>query len=249
MLRIWIATLASVLLVSLLSLLGLVFIALSEVQLKKIVFLLVSVAVGALFGDTFIHLLPETFAHGDGGQSASLWVLAGILLFFVLEKFLRWHHHHTVEDEHHVHPMGYMNLVADAVHNGIDGLLIGASFLNSMQLGIATTVAVVLHEIPSEICHFGVLVHAGFTKRRALWLNLLSATVAIAGAVAALLLGRHSHGFVEMMKPLTAGGFIYVAGTDLLPELSHDVEPSKSLLQVLCMATGVGLMWALTLVE
>jgi zinc and cadmium transporter len=176
-------------------------------------------------------------------------VLAGILMFFMLEKFLRWHHHHTVEDEHHIHPMGYMNLVADGVHNGIDGLLIGASFLTSMQLGVATTIAVVLHEIPSEICRFGVLVHSGFSRSRALWLNLLSGMVAIVGAVVALLLGTHSHGFVDTMQPLTAGGFIYVAGTDLLPELSHDVEPRKSVLQVLCMSAGVAIMYALTFLE
>jgi zinc and cadmium transporter len=142
-----------------------------------------------------------------------------------------------------------MNLVADAVHNGIDGLLIGASFLTSMQLGIATTIAVVLHEIPSEICRFGVLIHAGFTKKRALWLNLLSGAVAIVGAIVALSLGTHSHGFVDTMQPITAGGFIYVAGTDLLPELSHDVEPKKSVLQVLCMSAGVAIMYALTFLE
>ncbi len=249
MLTVWIATLVSVVGVSLISLVGIVFLAVNENKLKQIVFLLVSTAVGALFGDTFIHLLPETFAHGEDSRAGSLLVLAGILMFFVLEKFLRWHHHHTVEDEHTIHPMGYMNLVADAVHNGIDGLLIGASFLTSMQLGIATTVAVVLHEIPSEICRFGVLVHAGFSKTRALWLNLLSATVAILGAVAALLLGGESHGFVSTMQPLTAGGFIYVAGTDLLPELSHDVEPKKSVLQVLCMSVGVAIMYALTFLE
>ena len=245
----WFLALASVTLVSLISLVGVVFIAVSEVRLKAIVFLLVSTAVGALFGDTFIHLLPEAFANDANARRASLLVLLGILLFFMLEKFLRWHHHHTVEDEHHIHPMGYMNLVADAVHNGIDGILIGASFLTSKELGVATTVAVVLHEIPSEICRFGVLVHAGFSKSRALWLNLLSGMVAIGGAVVALLVGARSHGFVEMMQPLTAGGFIYVAGTDLLPELSHDVEPRKSALQILCMSVGVGLMYVLTLVE
>lgn len=245
----WVEALASVTLVSLVSLVGVVFIAISEVRLKQIVFLLVSVAVGALFGDTFIHIIPEAFAKSEDAGRASLCVLGGILGFFVLEKFLRWHHHHTVEDEHHIHPMGYMNLVADGVHNAIDGLLIGAAFLKSTNLGIATTVAVVLHEIPHEICHFGVLVHAGFTRRRALWLNLLSASLAIAGAVIALLAGSHSESFTRIMLPLTAGGFIYIAGTDLLPELTHDIAPQKSVLQVACMSVGVALMYSLKLLE
>jgi len=240
--------LASVILVSLVSLVGILTISVSEARLRSALFILVSLAAGAMFGDAFIHLLPESFQKSGDTLMPSLSVLAGILGFFVLEKFLLWRHQHTLESDNRIHPLGYMNLIADGVHNLIDGMMIGASYLISLPLGIATTVAVVFHEIPQEIGDFAILLHAGFTKRRALFFNFLSATLAIFGTAVASLVGSSVGSFSAVMLPFTAGGFIYIAGSDLLPELQKELEPAKSTLQLVAMAGGIGLMLVLRMV-
>ena len=140
-----------------------------------------------------------------------------------------------------------MNLVADGLHNLIDGLLIGSSYLVSLPVGLATTIAVLLHEIPQEIGDFGVLLHAGFPAGLALWLNFLSGTLAILGAVAALTIGGMVTTMPTVILPLTAGGFIYIAGSDLVPELHREREPVKSLVQLVAIGVGVGLMLLLKL--
>jgi zinc and cadmium transporter len=180
---------ASVILVSLVSLVGVVTISVSEERLRSALFVLVSLAAGAMFGDTFIHLLPESFQKPGETLLPSISVLCGILAFFVLEKFLLWRHQHTLESNKSIHPLGYLNLIADGVHNLIDGMMIGASYLVSVPIGIATTLAVVFHEIPQEIGDFGILLQAGFTKRRALFFNFLSATLALLGTALALIVG------------------------------------------------------------
>ena len=245
----WSYSIVSVVLVSLVSLIGIITIPISESKLKKTVFLMVSLATGALFGDAIIHLLPEAFERSTNRVEISLYTLAGIFLFFVLEKFLGWRHDHVLEHGNPSHLVGQMNLVADGLHNLIDGMLIGASYLVSLRVGIATTTAVVLHEIPHEIGNFGVLLHAGFGKRRALFFNFLSASLAIVGTIVALVIGEGGKNFSLLMLPLTAGGFIYIAGSDLVPELHKDREPLKSLLQFITMSMGVGLMSLLLLME
>ena len=246
---IWLYALASVILVSLLSVIGVVFISISEAKLKQIVFVLVSLAVGSLFGDVFIHLLPQAFEKLEARLEASLYLLAGIFIFFVLEKFIRWRHQHDLESQNAIHPVGYMNLLADGIHNFIDGMIIGAAYLTSLRVGIATTIAVAMHELPQEISDFGVLLHAGFSKKKALIFNFLSALLAILGTVLILLAGTTLHYFVASMIPLAAGGFVYIAGSDLVPELNKELEPAKSLVQLLAIAAGVGLMLLLTLLE
>jgi zinc and cadmium transporter len=233
---------ASVILVSLISLIGIVTISISEERLRSVLFVLVSLAAGAMFGDTFIHLLPESFQKGAETFVPSMSVLCGILAFFILEKFLLWRHQHTLESSNRIQPLGYLNLIADGVHNLIDGMMIGASYLVSLPIGIATTLAVVFHEIPQEIGDFGILLNAGFTKRRALFFNFLSATLALLGTALALVIGSTLESFSAVMLPFTAGGFIYIAGSDLLPELQKELAPTKSLLQFVAIAAGIGLM-------
>jgi len=239
---------ASVTVVSLVSLVGIITISVNEQRLRSVLFVLVSLAVGAMFGDAFIHLLPESFQKSADTLMPSMSVLAGILGFFILEKFLRWRHQHTLESNNRIHPLGYLNLIADGVHNLIDGMMIGASYLISLPLGIATTLAVVFHEIPQEIGDFGILLHAGFPKKRALFFNFMSATLAMLGTTIALLVGSSLESFSSVMLPFTAGGFIYIAGSDLLPELQKELEPAKSTVQLLAMAGGIGLMLILRLV-
>lgn len=234
---------------SLLSLVGLAFISVGEEKLKRIIFVMVSLAVGGLFGDAFIHLLPESFERIGSKLQASLFVLAGIFVFFVLEKFLLWRHQHVLESDHPIHPVGYINLLADGAHNFIDGVIIGASYDVSLHVGIATTLAVIFHEIPHELGNFFVLLYAGFTKRKALFFNFVSALFAILGTVMSLLVGSRVAEFASVMLPLAAGGFIYIAGSDLVPELNKESTLAKSLVQMLAIAVGVGLMLVLVMLE
>ncbi len=234
---------------SLLSLVGLAFISVGEEKLKRIIFVMVSLAVGGLFGDAFIHLLPESFERIGNKLQASLFVLAGIFVFFVLEKFLLWRHQHVLESDHPIHPVGYMNLLADGAHNFIDGVIIGASYDVSLHVGIATTLAVVFHEIPHELGNFFVLLYAGFTKRKALFFNFVSALFAILGTFMSLSVGSRVAEFSSVMLPLAAGGFIYIAGSDLVPELNKESTLGKSLVQMLAIGVGVGLMFVLVMLE
>lgn len=242
----WFLAIASVTFVSLLSLIGIAFISVNEQRLRQIIFVMVSLAVGALFGDAFIHLLPESFERSQSSVNTSLYVLAGMLGFFVLEKFLLWKHQHVVDSGDHIHPVGYMNLAADGIHNLIDGMIIGAAYLVSMPIGLATTIAVVCHEIPHELGNFFVLLHAGFQARRALFFNFLSAIFAIVGTLISLLIGSHVESFSVVLVPFAAGGFIYIAGSDLVPELHKEANPIKSAVQLVAMGAGVGIMLLLT---
>jgi zinc and cadmium transporter len=160
-----------------------------------------------------------------------------------------WRHEHVLESDHPIHPVGYMNLLADGLHNFIDGAIIGASYLVSVHIGIATTLAVVFHEIPHELGNFFILLYAGFTKTKALFFNFLSALFAILGTISALLIGARVEQFAALMLPLAAGGFIYIAGSDLVPELNKEVQLSKSIVQMIAIAAGIGLMLLLTLLE
>jgi zinc and cadmium transporter len=245
----WLYPIASVLLVSVVSLLGVLTLSIDHRKLDRAVFLLVSLAVGGLFGDAFLHLLPEAYERSRDAMTTSLAALAGVFGFFVLEMLLRWRHQHLPSAAPYVRPIGSMNLVADGIHNLIDGMLIGASYLVSVPVGVATTTAVILHEIPQEIGDFGVLLHAGYSRTRALQFNFLSACLAILGAVVSLLAGTWASSFAAWMLPFTAGSFIYVAGSDLLPELHQERELSRSVVQLVAMAAGVGLMLLLKISE
>ncbi len=242
--------LISVSAVSLVSLVGVFTLSLKESVLRKYLFLLVSLATGALIGDAFLHLIPESFEGAASAPFVSLAVIGGILLFFVLEKFLHWHHHEAGDETcPDIHPSGRMILVSDGVHNFLDGLIIGASYLAGVEVGIATTLAVILHEIPQEIGDFGVLLHAGYSKGRALFLNFLSALTALAGVALALTIGSATDTLASSLLPFAAGGFIYIAMTDLIPEMHKTKHAPHSFLQFLTVLAGIGAMFLLLFVE
>ncbi|MBP6860302.1 MAG: ZIP family metal transporter [Candidatus Pacebacteria bacterium] len=241
--------LASVLLISLVSFAGAAALLLKRDLLNKSVFILVALAVGALLGDVFVHIIPETYEGLDDPLMISLAFIAGILLFFVLEKVLHWHHHTSEHAEEHPHPVGNIVLVGDGAHNFIDGIIVAASYMVSVEVGIATTIAVVLHEIPQEIGNFGVLIHAGYSKAKALWYNFLSALAAVFGATVALIVGESSEAFALWLLPLTAGGFIYIALSDLIPELHKERRAGQGVVQVVAIVAGVLLMTALLALE
>ncbi len=239
----------SVLAVSLISLVGVFAISANETRIRKYVFILVSLAVGALLGDAFIHLIPEAYTLSNNTTTTALLIVSGVLVFFVIEKFLHWHHHDDDTGVNHVHPVGKLILISDGVHNLIDGIIIGASYFVSVEVGVATTLAVILHEIPQEIGDFGVLLHAGYSKTRALWFNFLSALFAVVGVVIALILGENSELFVNSILPIAAGGFIYIALSDLIPELNKTKPGKQSIYQILAVIIGIVAMVALVTLE
>ena len=240
---IWVNALLSTLLVSLISITGIFFLVFKSNRLQSTVFILVSLAVGALLGNTFFHLIPESFESIDNEVLVAFLILTGILVFFIMEKFLHWHHSHDVEHlEPHPKSYGYISLFADGIHNFTDGILIAAGWMAGPEIGIATTLAVVIHEIPQEISDFGILVHAGFTPGKALWLNFYAALTAILGTIITLVIGTSVESLSRWVLPIAAGGFIYLAGTDLMPELNKERSWRKSLIQLVMIIAGLLLM-------
>ncbi len=254
----WLLALASVLLIGLVSLAGAFTLSLGPERLQRALFQLVSFAVGAMLGGALLHLLPEAYERMGSGPRAGGLALAGVLGFFVLEKFLHWRHQHGVPGDvasatgdghghHHAPadaPFAALNLVGSVAHNLIDGAIVAAAYLASVPTGLVTTLAVLLHEIPQEIGNFGVLVYAGYTPRRALLYNFLAGLAGLVGAGVALLIGQRVAGFADALLPLTAGAFLYVAGSDLIPELNrrHSYPASKAVGQLVMMALGVAVM-------
>jgi len=247
---VWLYSLVSVVIVSLISLIGVLTFSLKEENLKKMLLYLVSFSAGGLFGDAFIHLIPQAAEKSGFGISISFYILLGIVISFVVEKFFQWRHCHIPTSEEHPHSFAYMNLFGDAVHNFIDGLIIGGSYLVGIPLGVATTLAVVFHEIPQEIGDFGVLIYGGFNKSKALFFNFSTALTAVFGAIVALSLGFLIENFVPFLIPFAAGNFIYIAGSDLIPEL-HKEEPGllKSILQLTAFVLGVLILFSLVFLE
>lgn len=246
---------ASVAAVSLVSLVGLLTISTDERRVRRLAKLFMCFAVGALLGDAFIHLIPESFAQSASGEPAlgtSLVVLGGMMVFFVVEKLLRHTHVlHAHEDGHDLRrpELAAINVLGDAIHNFIDGVLIGASYLAGPTLGVSTSIAVLLHEIPQELGDFGVLVHSGLGVRKAVLLNLASACVAFLGTAAALVVGSAAEGAVtSTLLPFTAGGFVYLAAADLIPELQHDRSVRALVVQTTLISTGIAAMGLLALV-
>jgi zinc and cadmium transporter len=241
----YIFTLISVLIVSLLSFVGFALLLLKPNRLQSLIMFLVSLSAGTMLGDAAIHLLPEAVEKNSDGLNVWLWFLAGILFFFVLEKVVHWHHCHNPEECEHEKTLGVMNLVGDGMHNFIDGVIIAGSFLISLPLGLATTIAVIAHEIPQEIGDLGVLLHAGYTRGRALMFNFLSALIAFLGAGLTLIIGTRVENFSDYILPFTAGSFIYIATADLIPELKKHPALIKTLEQLIGILAGIGLMLVL----
>ena len=247
---IWIYALSSVIIISLISLIGIVTLSIKIDKLRRILIYLISFSAGALIGDAFIHLIPEAVEGGEGFSIAiSCYVILGIIISFIIEKFIHFRHCHMPITKEHEHPFAWMNLFGDAIHNLIDGLIIGAAYLVSIPVGIATTIAVILHEIHQEIGDFGVLVHGGFSVKKAIFLNFITALTAIIGTIAVLIFGTHFVNLSSFLIPFAAGNFIYIASTDLIPELHKETVISKSILQLIWFALGISVMFLLLKLE
>jgi len=228
--------------ISLIAFVGVFTLVLKKELLNKALLVLVALSTGALLGGAFLHLLPEAIAEKGADLAIFLYLLLGFSIFFLLEQFLQWRHQHTISPK--VKPFSYLILVSDAVHNFIDGLVIAASFVTSFPLGIATTLAVSLHEIPQELGDFAVLVYGGFGTKRALLFNFISAITAILGGVIGYLSSSIMQTSVIYLLPFAAGNFIYIAAADLIPEIKHQVSLSRSAVHFIVFLIGIAIMLA-----
>ncbi len=238
-------SIVSISIISLISLIGIFFLGIKTEKLKKILIYMISFSAGALFADAFLHLIPEASKNLQDPLD-SLIILGGIILFFFLEKVILWNHCHMPLTKDHIHSFAFMNLIGDALHNFLDGLIIVASFMVSIPLGIATSLAVLFHEIPQEIGDFGVLVHGGLKPKKALIANFMISLTAIIGAVVGFFL-FNSIGSKVLL--IAAGGFIYIAGSDLIPELHKQNKISTSILQLIFFIIGVLIITSLRFLE
>jgi zinc and cadmium transporter len=234
-----------VFIVSLIAFVGILAIPLQKKGAKSSVLFLVALAAGALLGDAFLHLLPETVEKFGLSVDISLYILVGILVFFIIERYVHWRHCHDEDCEGHPSSLATMNILGDSLHNFLDGLIIAGSYLVSIPLGIATTIAVVAHEIPQEIGDFGVLLHSGYTRSKALMVNFATALTAVLGAVLALLLFDYTGEVAKFLLPFTIGGFIYIAGSDLIPELHKENDIKNTILTLSGFILGLAAMYVL----
>lgn len=261
----WIATLLAVGVVSLVSLVGALTLSLRRLRSHRTLLVLVAIAAGTLVGDSLFHLLPEA-AHSweaAGLAQMGLYVAIGFVAFFALEVAVRsrhahleaatpdahGHHHDEPHGHDHVAPYAWTNLVGDAVHNLIDGAVIAAAFLVDTSLGIVTTLAVVLHEVPQELGDFAVLLRAGMKPGKALFFNFLSALVSVVGAGLVLLLPVDVEVLASYALPLITGAFLYIAAADLIPELHHHSKGREAVTILLCFILGIAIMYGFLQLE
>jgi zinc and cadmium transporter len=255
---IWLYSIVSVLIVSIVSFVGVLTLGIKAEKLKKILIYFISFSAGALFGDAFIHLMPEIIENSGWSLAISFYLLLGILIFFILEKIVHYQQYHCHGEEcenelehqdsikkskhKHIASFAYMSLIGSTLHNFVDGIIIAASYVVSFPLGLATTLAVILHEVPHELGDFSILVHGGFSKAKALFINFISALVSLLGVVFTLLLNSSINNLTMIVVPIATGGFIYVAGSDLIPELHKHSGIKSSVIQVIAFIIGILIM-------
>lgn len=232
--------------VSLISFVGILVFVIKEVVLDKVLLGIVAFSAGALIGGAFFHLLPEAIEKVGASSSLNVFIytIIGFVTFYILEGFIKWHHHHSKKHPE-IMAFSYLILISDSLHNFIDGVVIAASFVVSVPVGIVTTLAVALHEIPHEMGNFAVLVYGGFKKWLALFMNFFSACVAIIGGVAGFFLAEKLGSSVIFLLPFAAGNFIYVASSDLIPEVKKRAGFKESISYMFAFLMGLALMYVI----
>jgi zinc and cadmium transporter len=229
-------SLGASILVSLISLVGIFTFLFKDKFIDTILFLLIGFSAGALIAGAFLHLIPEALESSSNNFVFTL-VILGFIFFFIMEKYFHWRHCHKGICD--IHAFTYLNLIGDGIHNFTDGLVIGASFLISIHFGIITTLVITLHEIPQEMGDFGVLVYGGFNKFKALYFNFITALTCVLGTIVGYLVSDNIRNFSLFLMPLTAGGFIYIAACDLIPELHKQSDLKRTALSMLAFICGV----------
>lgn len=247
-----VSALAASFTVSLCSLSSLFALWLKPETLKRVVPYLVALAVGVLLGDAFIHLIPDAINRHGSAAKVCLMTLVGVFCFFVLEKLVRWRHDHRqdfIGAQDDIRPMAKMNLVGDAIHNFVDGILIGGSFLVDPAIGVTTTLAIIAHEIPQEIGDVGALIYGGYSPKQAVLLNFYCSLTVVAGAIFTLLLSQIAESSLLFLLPIAAGGFIYIAATDMIPALHEHSTIANLIGQSSIFALGIGFMQSVIVLE
>ncbi|RLM53971.1 ZIP family metal transporter [Halobellus sp. Atlit-31R] len=228
--------------ISLTAWIGVLALFLREELLDSLLLGFVAFAAGSLLGGAFLHLLPRAIAESPSEDLSPVFLslLGGFCLFYVLEQFLHWHHDHAATREYE--PVSYLVLVSDSLHNFLDGLVIAGAFRVGTPLGVVTTLAIALHEVPQEIGDFGVLIYGGFGRRRALVLNYLTQATVILGGVVGFYLSDVVTGLPSVLLSFAAGNFVYIASSDLIPEIKAESGARRSILYFLVFLTGITLM-------
>lgn len=242
------STLLAVSVVSIMSLIGIVTLFLGDKRLKKVIPYLISFSAGTLLGGTFLHILPDLAEDGALTSEVGAVFLGGFLLFFLLENWFHWHHSHSDHDEE-IHSVVYITQIGDTLHNFMDGMIIAASFLVDIQLGIAATVAVVLHEIPQELGNFAILVHGGWSRAKALTMNFLSALASFAGAGLVFIFQEDFSGQLTWIIAFAGANFLYLALSDIFPELQKENRRVASAMHILAMLIGMLTMGSMLFLE
>ncbi|MCX8158100.1 MAG: ZIP family metal transporter [Candidatus Diapherotrites archaeon] len=233
------------LVVSLVSFVGFLVTLFNKKIQEKMIFALVSFSAGALLGGAFLHLIPEALDKLES-ISVFLLVIVGFVLFFILERALRWRHCH--EQKCDIHPMSNLIIVGDGIHNFVDGISIAASFLVDFNLGVLTTLLVIVHEIPQELGDFALLVYSGISRVKALLLNFVSQAFCILGGIIGFFVIKDSILPVYILS-FAAGGFLYIASSDIIPELHKEKDIKKSFSSFIYLVLGIFLMLLFTFLE
>ncbi len=235
---------------SVISLIGGLALLYKEKYAYKISHLLSSFAAGALLGTAFLDLLPEAIHESGGRDEIITWALFGILLFFLIERFIHWFHHHhfhdkdqNAENSFRDKPTVPLIMVGDSIHNFIDGVVIAATFMVDIPLGVVTTFAVAAHEIPQEVGDFGVMLRRGFSRNKVLLFNFISACFAIGGALLTYFAGEIIGSFLPVFLAMTAGFFIYIAASDLIPEIHEENRKNFAFYETALLLVGVLVIW------
>jgi len=234
---IWI--LSATIVVSLISLVGIFTFGIKAKVFDRLLVVFIGFAAGGLIGGAFLHLLPEAVGQSGNGY-VFFYTLIGFTVFFLMERYFYWRHCHDGVCD--VHAFTYLNLIGDGIHNFTDGLIIAASFVTNFRLGIVTTLAVIFHEIPQEMGDFGILVYGGLKKSRALFFNFICALSAILGALTEYFLSTVTRNISLFLISFTAGGFIYIAASDLIPELHRQKDTQRANIAFLAFILGLVFM-------
>ena len=249
-----ITILFATIIVSLFSLTGILAFSLRDDTLHKILFVLLAFSAGTILGASLFDLLPEAVEHIEGSV-VYVYIAVGFVAFYFLERFIYWYHghgHHSDFSEHgaeeYTKGFAYLNVLGDGIHNFLDGMIIAVSFNVDFSVGLATTIAVIFHELPQEIGDYGILIYAGFNKARALLLNFAAALAVVAGGVFAIF-------FLELIESLSgtliafsAGAFLYLSASELIPELKEEKDFWKSLAQFAIFIAGLAVIWYLGII-
>jgi zinc and cadmium transporter len=240
---------------SLFSLVGIYTLSLKEKTLDKILLVLVAFSAGSILGASYLDLLPEAIELVEESL-VFLYITLGFILFFFLERFLYWYHGHPheadmsaeVTDRAATKGFAYLNLIGDGIHNFVDGMVIAASFLIGFSVGLATTVAVIFHELPQEMGDYGILIYGGFKRNRALWLNFGVSFTVVLGGISAIFFIETVEALSGLLIAFAAGGFIYLAASELIPELHREKSFKKSAVQFVVFILGIALIWSLDMI-